>query len=342
MIEASDRSRRPLAFITTGSSATRWVLGTAIGAVAVIYGAMHWMVVDAGSDSLAGADKEWLLLAGVAAATIWVAGTISQIGSIPVRPPFGRLLAVQIAASFANLVLPAGSGGIGINIRFLRRHGLDSSSAVGSVGLNSLAGLVTHVLLLVGALVISPSVARSIHVPVAARSVLNIADGPAGWALVGVGAAILIALLLASSRSRWRKQAAERLKAASGRSIHELHRLWATARDPYRAAALWLGSLAAPLLHGLVLFAVLRSLGVAATVGTTIVVYLVVSSLAALVPSPGGIGALDITLLAGLAAMGVSPATALASVLGYRLITVWLPLLPGAFTLTILLRRRII
>jgi len=29
-------------------------------------------------------------------------------------------------------------------------------------------------------------------------------------------------------------------------------------------------------------------------------------------------------------------------VLGYRLITVWLPLLPGAFALAVLVRRRII
>jgi hypothetical protein len=32
---------------------------------------------------------------------------VSQLGSMPVRLPFGRVSAVRVAASFANLVLPA-------------------------------------------------------------------------------------------------------------------------------------------------------------------------------------------------------------------------------------------
>lgn len=341
MQEASTRSSRVLRS-ATGAPAAQLILAVSVVAVVAIYGVTHWPLVDAGSDSLASADKEWLLVAGVAAVTIWIAGTVAQLGSIPVRPPFGRLFAVQVAASFANMILPAGSGGIGINIRFLRRHGLEPGAAVGSVGLNSLAGMASHLVLVAAALIISPSIAAGIHAPTTWRTVVDSAAGPARWVLLGVGSAALAAVVLALSRSRWRRRAGDRVKAVAGSVRLEARGLWTTLRNPYRAAALWLGSLAAPLLHALVLFAVLRSLGFAAPLGTTIVVYLVVSALAALVPSPGGVGALDITMLAGLAAMGVAPTVALASILGYRLITVWLPLLPGAFALTLLLRRRII
>ena len=70
--------------------------------------------------------------------------------------------------------------------------------------------------------------------------------------------------------------------------------------------------------------------------------YLVASSVSALVPSPGGFGALDVALVAGLVAVGTPSATALATVLAYRLLTVWVPLVPGACVLAVLLRRRVI
>jgi uncharacterized membrane protein YbhN (UPF0104 family) len=76
--------------------------------------------------------------------------------------------------------------------------------------------------------------------------------------------------------------------------------------------------------------------------GTVLVVYLGMSSLTAVVPSPGAIGGLDVALVAGLVAAGVSSTVALATVLGYRMITVWLPLPPAACTFAVLLRRRVI
>jgi uncharacterized membrane protein YbhN (UPF0104 family) len=113
-------------------------------------------------------------------------------------------------------------------------------------------------------------------------------------------------------------------------------------RHPGRAAALWLGSVALPFSHALILFSILRGLGVAMTIGTVMVIYLGVSSLAAVVPSPGAIGGLDVALVTGLAAAGASSTVAVGAVLGYRMITVWLPLLPAAGMFAVLLRRRII
>ncbi|WP_327010261.1 flippase-like domain-containing protein [Dactylosporangium sp. NBC_01737] len=325
-----------------GSSLPRMLLAVAVAVTVVVLAVMHWSTVSAGAAGLARANSAWLVVAGLGTASIWIAGTITQIGSMSLRPPVGKLLAVQVAASFANHVLPAGSGGMGINIRFLRKHGLGSGAAVGSVGLNSFVGMVTHVLLLVVAVAVSPSLARGIQVPGSWRDTASRAAGPAGWVLLAIAGALLAAALVASVRPAWRRRLAGRVAAAGRRVAEELRGLWGVLRDPYRAAALWLGSLCTPLLHAVILYAVLRSLGVAVTVGTAFVVYLVVSSLSAFVPSPGGIGALDVAMLAGLAAIGVTSAVALGAVVGYRLITVWVPLLPSAFVLAVLLRRRII
>jgi uncharacterized membrane protein YbhN (UPF0104 family) len=317
-----------------GSSIIRLVLAFAVVAAVVVLAVVHRSAVLAGGDSLADGDKEWLVPAGLATVAVWVAGAVTQFGSMPTRAPLARLLAVQVAASFANHVSPAGSGGIGVNIRFLQRHGLSSGAASGAVGLNSLAGLVTHVLLLLAAVAISPTLAHSIHAPASWWSLAAGAAYQAGWVLLLVAGVLAVAL----ARKSWRA----RLGGYLVPFLREVRRLGPVLRHPGRAAALWLGSLSTPLLHAVILFAVLRSLGVSMTVGAAVVVYLVVSSLAALVPSPGGLGAFDVMLLAGLEAVGVLSSVAFGAVLGYRLITVWLPLLPGAVALAVLVRRRII
>ncbi|MER7188349.1 lysylphosphatidylglycerol synthase domain-containing protein, partial [Streptomyces hyaluromycini] len=60
----------------------------------------------------------------------------------------------------------------------------------------------------------------------------------------------------------------------------------------------------------------------------------------ALLPTPGGLGSLDAALALALTASGTPAAAAASAVLGYRLLTVWLPLLPGLLVLGVLIRRR--
>jgi uncharacterized membrane protein YbhN (UPF0104 family) len=320
----------------------RLLVALAVGGAVVALAWLHRATVDAGGDSLAAADLQWLALGLVATAALLIAGTVTQLGSMPVRPPVHQVLAVQLAANFANHISPAGSGGIGINIRFLRRRGLTWSTAASAMGLNSLAGLITHVLLLLAALVVSPTVVAQLRRPASWREGfrgLAVAAPYAGMAAAALAVAAVLAVALSA---KWRTRLRTWAGSARGKAAREVRVIAGVLRDPYRAAALWLGALSTPLLHALVLFAVLRSLDVSLAIGTTVVVYLAVSALSALIPSPGGVGALDATLLAGLVAVGVSSPLAMAAVLGYRLITVWIPLLPGALALTVLLHRRII
>jgi uncharacterized membrane protein YbhN (UPF0104 family) len=97
-----------------------------------------------------------------------------------------------------------------------------------------------------------------------------------------------------------------------------------------------LGSLSLPVCPAVILLSILRGLRVSVGLGTVMVVYLGVSSSAAFVPSPGGIGGLDVALAAGLAATGVTAAVAVGAMLGYRMVTVWLPLVPAACIFVVL------
>jgi uncharacterized membrane protein YbhN (UPF0104 family) len=349
-VEHSGRPTGEHAGIAGGATAVRTrivvrlLLGAGVAVAVVVIGALHRAAVDAGGDSLARADGEWLLLAVPATVAMWIAGTVSLFGVMPVRPPVGRVFAVQFAASFVNHLLPAGSGAMAVNVRFMQKYGVPRGAAVGAVGLNSLATAVTHLAMLAAALVIAPSALDGLRGP-ARRP-----GGPAPFPHGGLGVALVlgvlglaIALALSLRRPRrWLVRRSRGVASAMTRMVRDMGQLAAVLRHPGRAAALSLGSASLPLFHTLILFAMLRSLGVSLTIGTVLVIYVGVSALTSFLPSPGAIGGLDVALIAGLTATGASSAVAVGAVLGYRMITVWVPLLPAACTFAVVLRRRII
>ena len=316
--------RRWADLIRTGLS-----VGVAVALVVLLV--RHRTMLDAGTDSVAGADLAWIGLAAAGSVLLWTAGTVSQLGSVRPRLPLFRLFAVQVAATFANHVLPGGSGGLAVNVRFLRRYGLSRGEAVGAVALNMAAGGVTHTALLLVALVAAPDVLTAALGPGAPERLVGHQHS---WQLAAV-LAVPLAGLLVWAVKRWGAKVARHVRA-------QLAVLSAVVRTPRRAAQLWGGSLAVPVLHCLTLYAVLLSLGGGVPFLPVALAYLAASSVSALVPSPGGFGALDVALVAGLVAVGTPSATALATVLAYRLLTVWLPLVPGACVLAVLLRRRVI
>ena len=310
---------------TSWRSRLRPVVAVAVAVAVTLLLFRQRTALDAGADGVAHADLRWLAVAVVGTVLMWSAGTVSQLGSIPTRVPLLRLFAVQIGGMFANHVLPAGSGGMAVNVRFLRRHGLTRPVAMGAVGLNLLAGLACHMVLLVGAVLLAP---RSL-------AVTYPHGDPPAWVLPLLATVVPpVGLACWLARRRW--------LPALQRLTDQVASLAVVARDPVRAAQLWLGSVAVPVLHCVVLWAVLHSVGGTVGLLPVTVAYLLASSAAALLPSPGGFGSLDIALVATLVAIGEPAALALAAVLAYRLVTVWIPLLPGACVLTVLIRRKVI
>jgi uncharacterized protein (TIRG00374 family) len=58
-------------------------------------------------------------------------------------------------------------------------------------------------------------------------------------------------------------------------------------------------------------------------------VYLGAAAIAAVSPTPGGLGAIEAALVAGLTGAGMHAGPAVSAVLTYRLATYWLPIVPG-------------
>lgn len=276
----------------------------------------HWPVLETGALRLAVADQGWLLAGAAAACGAWLCSALAQQGAVLPRLPPGRLVAAQFAASAANHVLPAGLGAGAVNLRFLMRCGLPAGRAATAIAVKATTGALTRAALVVTLAAACPGVLRLPHLG-------------GGW-LVVLGAALgVLALSAGPLRSRCRKALAAVL--ADVRAVHAL---------PHRAAALWGGSLAFALLHALVLIAVTRAVALPLPPALVALLYLAASSAAALLPTPGGLGSLDAALALALASAGAPAAVAASAVLGYRLLTVWIPLLPGLLVLGVLVRRQ--
>ncbi|MGW0080126.1 lysylphosphatidylglycerol synthase domain-containing protein [Streptomyces sp. NPDC003393] len=310
----------PLLTATAGPRGRVWWHTGATLAVLLCAGYLgrrHWPVLETGASRLATADQAWLLVAAAATVATWGCSALAQQGAVAEPLPGGRLVAAQFAASAANHVLPAGLGAGAVNLRFLMRCGLSAGRSASALAVKAAAGVLTRAVLIAALAAACPGVLRLPRVPGAA-----VAAVPAAAVLVTV-------LVRGPLRSRCGSAAASVLSDI--RAVHS---------RPRRAAALWGGSLAFASAHSLVLVAVTRAVGLPLSPVRIALLYLAASSAAALLPTPGGLGSLDAALAFALTTGGAPATTAASAVLGYRLLTVWLPLVPGLLVLTALIRRR--
>jgi undecaprenyl-diphosphatase len=274
---------------------------------------------------ISSASLPWVL--GVVAATLvtYIGAALGMIGSVPDRVRVLPMLWAQTAASFVNRLSPASVGGMALNVRFLQKRGVDSAVAVTGVGVNAAAGLIVHLLLLAGFVVTAGSTTSGPGF-----------SAPSGTlALLAVSAVFLVAgvaLAVPQARRTLRVRLWPRVKDA-GRGLGTL------ARRPDKLAALVGGSALVTLGYLVAFVCAIYAVGgdlPLASVGT---LYLAAAAVASAAPTPGGLGALEAALIAGLNSLGLSPDASVSAVFIFRGISFWLPILPGWYAVQDLQRR---
>ncbi|SCD49829.1 Uncharacterized membrane protein YbhN, UPF0104 family [Streptomyces sp. DvalAA-14] len=289
----------------------------------------QWPLIDSSAARLSSADPGWLGAAGFAAFMTWVCSATALQGAVVRRLPPLRLLASQFAASAANHVLPAGVGGNAVSLRFLIRRGLTPTHSVTSLAVRAGAAGLARVVLLVTLLLLFPS---ALHFHRLA---------PGGLVLPGqpllIGAVAVLLLVVAMLLPRCARLLRSRLRGFLTSVADDLRALH---HNRYRVAGLWGGSLAFPMMHAAVMVAVIRAVHAPVPVSGVLVAYLFASTAAGWLPTPAGLGSLDAALGLALVTAGASVVAATSAVLGYRLFTAWLPLIPGAVVLAVLVRCR--
>lgn len=287
----------------------------------------HWSLIETGGRDLLAADRGWLLAALAATGLGWVANAVARQGTVLEPLPPAKLLATQFAATAAGQLAPAGIGASAVNLRFLRAQGLPLIRSSAALALYSLAESISRVTLLLVLLALFP---HALH----PDGLLP--DGNALLLFALLAVLVLGAAVLALALIRPLRRTISDFLAAALTDARTLH------TRPLRVLALWGGSLAFPALQAAGLAAITLALGIPVSATHAALAYLAATCLAAAVPTPGGIGSVDAALAVALVAAGSSTTAAASAVLGYRIITVWLPLVPAALTLGVLVRRKVL
>ncbi|WP_230421388.1 lysylphosphatidylglycerol synthase transmembrane domain-containing protein [Actinomadura soli] len=270
------------------------------------------------------ASWRWVLVALGAAALTYVAAALMLMGFVPEKLPLGRTVLVQLAASFVKLVAPAAVGGVAVNTRYLQRSGVRPGPAVASVGASQLVGLVTHILLLVLFGFLTGSTSKATQDLAPSRAVVI--------AVLSLGLLAGLALTV----PRVRREVTSRLKSMFSGVVP---RLVDVLQSPRKLSTGMGGTLLLTVAFVLCLDASIRAFGGSLPLTTVVVVFLTANALGSAAPTPGGLGAVEGALTLALTISGLSAETATSAVLLYRLLTLWLPVLPGWGAFTYLQRK---
>jgi len=162
---------------------------------------------------------------------------------------------------------------------------------------------------------------------------------PSSSKLLVVIAVVLAVIGIAAATRRGRQLVKQHVFQFFKRSAASFATL---ARSPAKIAALVGGSFGVTLAYLAAFAASVQAFQGDVTIAEVGAVYLGGSLIAAAAPTPGGLGALEAALVAGLTGMGMEPGAAVAAVLAYRLVTYWLPILPGWIAFHLLERRDLI
>ncbi|MFZ3568315.1 lysylphosphatidylglycerol synthase domain-containing protein [Streptomyces sp. BH097] len=262
------------------------------------------------------AEWGWVGIAVLFSALSYVAAAMSLLGFVPERVPFMRAVAAQVAGSFVKIVAPAAVGGVALNTRFLQRAGVRPGLAVASVGASQLFGMGSHILLLLtfGYLTgteKTPSLSPS-------RTVI------AGLLTVAV------LVLVVTSIPFLRKFVVTRVRSLFAGVVP---RMLDVLQRPRKLLTGIGGMLLLTACFVMCLDASIRAFGdetqTTISLASVAVVFLAGNALGSAAPTPGGVGAVEATLTVGLIAVGLPKEVAAPAVLLYRLLTLWLPVLPG-------------
>jgi uncharacterized membrane protein YbhN (UPF0104 family) len=256
------------------------------------------------------ADWRWTIVALALSAATYVGAAEALIGFVAGRLSFRRTLLAQLASSFVTLVPPAAVGGATLNIRYLQRQKIPAAAAAASVGVAQVVAFVLHVLLIL------------VFAAIAGSSGSEPIQAPPRWAWFVLAGLVLIALVVLAIPAG-RRMLRARLSPMLGQV---LPRLLEVAQQPGKLARGVGGTLLLSLSYICCLAACVAAFSRSVPIAKIGVVYLTGSAIGSIIPTPGGLGAVEAALTAGLTAAGVPGAAAASAVLLFRLLTFWLPI----------------
>jgi uncharacterized protein (TIRG00374 family) len=272
---------------------------------------------------LGDADPAWLVVALILAQSTFIGSGISVRGAVATPLALLPCVVLQSAMKFINLTVPSSAGRIGMNLRFLQRMGVPSPQALAAGAVDDVSETIVQLALF---LLVLPLV--NAHLDTSEFH----GAAPDSRLVAAILVAVVVSVVIVLAVPKLHAKVVPAVRSAfSG--------LWEVARDRHKRLELFGGNLVSELLYALSLGATCLAYGVDLNLAQLVFVNTAASVLSSLIPTPGGIGAAEASLAAGLIAMGVDKPTAFAIAITQRLWTFYLPPIWGYVSLRWLTRK---
>jgi uncharacterized membrane protein YbhN (UPF0104 family)/tRNA A-37 threonylcarbamoyl transferase component Bud32 len=302
-----------------------WILLLIVGSA--IVGAIQEVGVASIVDAITAASLPILILALLVAQTPRFAGAFAVSKAAPIPVPYGRLSLLEFAITFVNLALPSTAARVAVNIRFFQRNGLDRTTAIGVGGLDSVAGFVAQIGLIVAIVGFGLG---SLNLDISAS-----APDFNGTLILVLLVVLVIGVAIVAFTPKFRDPI-----------VLVIEITWAKIGplldSPRRLISVIAANVLVQLLFSLTSYTVLRAFDQEVGFADVILVNECVALFAGLMPVPGGVGVTEAALTAGYTAIGVDSSTAMAAALCYRLVTFYIPPCFGYFALRSLRRQHLL
>ncbi|MBC7708213.1 flippase-like domain-containing protein [Polaromonas sp.] len=250
----------------------------------------------------------WLpLIAVMSIATYFLTGLIYVIlVDVPLKlwPTF----LVQLAASFVSKIVPGGIGGGSFNGRYFVKAGVstEESSAV-VVSATAIGFIMFGIPLFLFLLLTGGSVLKLLHFHVPAVAFL----------------AVVIALIVGGIVIAVNKKLRRRVFQSVLQFVANLRDIATSPRQLFMASAT---SLLVSLAYIACLYFCIKAFGIQLGFLSAVIVYATAIIAKSTIPTPGGLGPLEIAMVSSMIGFGVDKPQALAAIILYRLATFWLPI----------------
>ncbi|MFZ9797158.1 MAG: flippase-like domain-containing protein, partial [Candidatus Nanopelagicales bacterium] len=277
------------------------------------------------SELLAKAQWQWAAIALISSTLTYIASTSLLLAFVIQKVNWLKTLQAQLAASFATLVTPPTLGSVAVNIRFLNKSGVSTASSATAVGASQVIMFFIHVIFLVITGVIA-----------GAQTDLSFRPPRITLFIFVVLFAIIIVALSFNRVRNWVISKTRPIYSQVGPTLAIIF------QQPRRLVVSLTSSVLLNIFYIISFYASLKAFNAEVSFFTIAFVYLAGATIGQAAPTPGGIGAVEATLVAGLTATGVPSALALSGVLLYRIATFYIRVLPGWFAFIDLQRKNLI
>jgi uncharacterized protein (TIRG00374 family) len=317
------------------------LLGLSAGAAWAVYA--DRATIAEGSQSLVHLTPPWAGTAAAAQVVSMLAFALQEqrlFRALGGRLTIGRLLSTAYLANAINFAVPIVGSGMATRYAYrqFRLGGIDRSTATITLTLSGVVSTIAFAVVIVIAAVISGS-------PTAA----------AGSLLAAVAATVTVAAVLRSARSpRGRDRLADLADATLRVFRHIVRRPGSNPQATFRTAVERLGTLRLPfapvasslgfallnwLADALCLVFAIKAVAAPVPVHQVLLVWSAGLGAQSFSPTPGGIGTVEVTMIAALVAVGLHPPEAVAAVVLYRVINSKLLVALGALLVQTIHRR---